>query len=318
MRNHLSRRDLFKGFGAGALSAALGVHLTLDTSRAQAQETAPLTAVYQTTLGAFDVTVVRDGLASLGIGTLVANAEAEEVNELLAANGLPGGESVPNNFKIMIVNTGSDLVVFDTGLGPGSGVGGQLLPALERVGIAPGDVTTVVLSHWHPDHLGGAAVDGAPAFPSARYLISQTEFDLLQSDEQNGGFQTALGNLQPIMDADLLGFYNDGDTIVDGIEAVAAPGHTPGHHAFLISSDGAALLNTVDAIIHPVVSTQQTGWYFGFDADPEQAVETRRALLDRIASEDLLMFGYHFPFPGIGVVAAMDEENSYRFTPLSY
>lgn len=312
----LSRRGFLKAMGVSGFGAAVGVKLLANPAPVAAQGISAGSSYYRTMLGSFDVTVIRDGVTSIGLGTLVANAESGEVNDLLAMNGFPGGESVPNNFKILVVNTGSELVVFDTGLGASNG--GQLLPTLELLGIAPGDVSTVVISHWHPDHVGGASVDGAPAFPNAQYLMTRGDYDLLQSDPSNQGFAGALAALQPVMDAGNLDFYNPGDELIGGVSAVAAPGHTPGHSAFLISSDGQSLLNTVDAIIHPVISFQRTDWYFGFDADRDQAVETRRSLLQRAADENLLLFGYHFPFPGIGVVASTDEENTFRFTPYSY
>ena len=316
MQTGMSRRNFLKGVSVGTLGAAMGVRLMAQPAPVAAQTVSPAAAFYQTMLGEFEVTVIRDGVTSIPVSTLVANASAEDVNSLLSANGFPGGETQPNNFKIMVVNTGSDLVVFDTGLG--SANGGQLLPTLELIGIDPGAVSTVVLSHWHPDHVGGASLDGAAAFPNARYVMSAVDYDLLQSDASNQGFQGALAALQGPVGAGLFDVYNAGDEILPGIEAVAAPGHTPGHSAFLISSAGSSLLNTVDAIVHPVISVQRTDWYFGFDADRDQAVATRRSLLDRIASEDLLMFGYHFPFPGIGVVATTGEADAYRYTPLSY
>jgi len=312
----MSRRSFLKGLGTTTLGAAVGVRLFADSTPVSAQDITPASSFYRTQLGDFEVTVIRDGVTSLALDTLVANAESGEINDLLAANGLPTGESVPNNFKILVVNTGSELIVFDTGLGASNG--GQLLPTLQVLGITPGDISTVVITHWHPDHVGGASIDGAPTFPNAQYLMTRGDYELLQSDPSNQGFAGALAAIQPVEDAGNLDFYSDGDEIVSGITAVSAPGHTPGHSAFLIASDGQSLMNTVDAIIHPVVSTQRTDWHFGFDADPEQAVETRRTLLQRVADDNLLMFGYHFPFPGIGGVARTDEENTFRFTPYSY
>jgi glyoxylase-like metal-dependent hydrolase (beta-lactamase superfamily II) len=200
-------------------------------------------------------------------------------------------------------------VLFDTGLGQGFS---QLMPTLELIGVSPADITTVVLSHFHPDHIGGVAPDGAVAFPNAQYVFGQVEWDFLNS----GGNEGALGTLQPVVDAGQMAYYADGDEIAPGIIAVAAPGHTPGHTGFIISSGDQVLMNTVDAIVHPVLSVQRPEWHFGFDSDPEQAISTRRNLLDRVASDNLLIFGYHFPFPGIGVIAA--EGDSWRFTPFSY
>jgi glyoxylase-like metal-dependent hydrolase (beta-lactamase superfamily II) len=307
----LSRRNFFKG-AAAASAAAMGVKLLVDAPAAAAQGVPTSAAFYRTTLGDFEVTVIRDAVSSLPLERLVANADAEAVNELLAENGFPTGEQ-PNNFKQMLVNTGENLILFDTGLGSENS---QLIPTLELMGVAPGDINMVVISHFHPDHIGGVAPGGEVAFPNAMYMMPQAEWDFLNSDTD--AFSGPLSTLQPVTDAGMMSYFSDGEEIAPGVQAVAAPGHTPGHHGFLISSGEQSLMNVVDAIIHPVISTQRTDWAFGFDANPEQATETRRALLDRIASENLMMFGYHFPFPGIGYVAATDEENTWRFTPSSY
>lgn len=310
MKN-LSRRDFLQGMGVATLGAAAGIRLSLDAAPAYAQSVATGAAFYRTALGDFELTVIRDAVATIPLSTLVANAESGEVSDVLTANGFPASDQ-PNNFKLLLVNTGENLALFDTGLGAPQS---QLMPTLELIGVAPEDISTVILSHWHPDHIGGV---GGPAFPNARYVFSQTEWDFLQANSGNQGLQGALATLQPISESGQLEFYADGEEVLPGIQAMATPGHTPGHHGFVISSGGMSLFNTVDAIVHPVISVQRTDWHFGFDADPNQAVETRRALLDQIASENMLMFGYHFPFPGIGYVAATDEANSWRFTPFSY
>jgi len=310
----LSRRNFLKGLGVGAGMAAGGVNLLYNAPTAAAQGVPMGRAYYRTMLGDFEVTVIRDAVSTLDIGTLVANAEAEAVNDLLTSYNFPTGPQ-PNNFKQLLVNTGDALVLVDTGLGsPDS----QLMPTLEELGVAPGDITNVVLTHWHPDHVGGAVLDGSPAFPNATYHMAQVEWDNINSNPDNQGFQGALQALQPILDADALVYFEQGTELLPGIEAVAAPGHTVGHTGLRMTSGEMSLMNTVDAIIHPVVSTRQTDWFFGFDSNPEQAVETRRSLLSTIADEGMLMFGYHFPFPGIGVVTALDEENSFQFTPFSY
>jgi len=311
---NLSRRNFLKGLGIGATGAALGVNLTFDAPAVYGQDVSLGSAYYRTALGDFEITVIRDAVSTLGLGTLVANADAEQVNAVLSNANFPTGEQ-SNNFKQLLVNTGDALVLFDTGLGSENS---QLIPTLEMIGVAPGDVTHVVISHWHPDHVGGVAPGGEIAFPNATYHMAQAEWDNINSNPDNQGFQGALATLQPLVDADVLVYFEDGAELLPGIEAVATPGHTAGHTGFLISSGGMRLLNTVDAIIHPVISTQRPEWFFGFDSDPEQAVETRRSLLDRAANEGLMMFGYHFPFPGIGVVAADEEDGRYRFTPLSY
>lgn len=309
-----SRRNFLKGMGIGAGMAASGVNLLTYAPTASAQSVATSSAYYRTTLGDFELTVIRDGVSSLDLGTLVANAEADAVNEVLSGANFPTGTQ-PNNFKQLLVNTGDALVLFDTGLGDENS---QLMPTLEAIGVAPGDITNVVITHWHPDHIGGVAPGGEIAFPNASYHMAQAEWDNLNSDSENQGFQGALSTLQPVVDAGAMQYFEQGSELLPGITPIAAPGHTAGHTAVELTSGDMTMVNVVDAIVHPVVSTRRPDWFFGFDSNPEQAVETRRALLSRMADEGVLMFGYHFPFPGIGVVSALDEDDSYQFTPLSY
>ncbi len=307
-----SRRNFLKSAGTGAMGAALGLKLTYAALPVDAQSTSPAAAFYTTTLGDFTITVIRDGVTSIGLDRLAANADPAEVEALLASNGFPTGEQ-PNNFKPMLINTGSDLVLIDTGLGSPTS---QLIPTLQMIGVEPDDIGTVLLTHWHPDHINGVAMDGSPTFPNATYMISQTEWDVLNAPDANQGLQGALTTLQPVVD--MLDFYNDGDAVLPGIEALATPGHTPGHHGFVISSGDQTLINVADAIVNPVISVQRPDWYFGFDAAPDQAVSTRQSLLERLSTENARIFSYHFPFPGLGYIGTGAEENSYRFNAFSY
>lgn len=319
-KNLVTRRDLLKGAGIGALGLGLGAKLTVEPAAAQMEPM--LGAVYSMPLGDFEVTVIRDGNSAITPDRLAVNADVEEVTALLAANGFPTGE-LRNVFKPMLVNTGDNLVLIDTGLGAGSGAGGQLFPTLELIGVSLEDINTVAITHWHPDHIGGILVDGSPAFPNATYMFPQVEWDFVQSvpTGNDGLDETLTGiaeNFQIVMDNAELTFFASDEELVPGIQAIASFGHTPGHHAFHISSGDAGLLNVGDAIANPVVSVQRTDWHFGFDADGETAVESRRMLLERANSDGHLLFSYHFPFPGIGYVGVGDEENSWRFNAASY
>lgn len=320
-----SRRQVLKGMSAGALGLGLGMSLSLNQQAAQAQgemavDPAKL-AVFTFAVGDFEITVIRDAVLEIPAANFAVNAEESTVMELLEANGYPSDRTL-GIVQNMVVNTGDGIVLFDTGFGTTNPVGGNLIPTMELLGMSPDDVDTVILSHFHPDHINGVAADGAPLYPNAMYLLSQPEWDVIQSAptgnaDFDGFLEGVSATLQPLVDADQLGFYSAEEEIVGGIQAVAAHGHTPGHMGHLIASGGQQLLNIVDAIPHPVITFERPDWHFSFDADPDMAVETRRALLNRAADEDLLIAGYHLPFPGIGHVANAGDD-AFRFVPLGY
>jgi len=300
----LSRRDILKGVGLGA--AGLGYGLTFGFGKLAAQDQSIASAYFQFDVGDYQLTVISDGRFGLDTSILGTNAEEGAVDALLAANGLPTG-TLPNAIQFLLVNTGSELVLLDTGRG------GSVLPSLNTLGISADDIGTVVVSHFHPDHIGGIAAEGAANFPNAQVLFPQPEWDFLQANADNEGLQGAIGALQVVSDSDQLGFYADEDEVVPGIQAIATFGHTPGHMSFLIDSNGEQLLHLVDSALNNITSVQRPDWFARFDSQPELAVESRRAILSRAADEQLQVFGYHFSFPGLGFIVPAEE--NWRFVP---
>lgn len=309
----LSRRGFLQGIGAGAVGISTGAWLNVFPALAQTSgSTAAITAFSRFNIGTFEVTVFQDAVFPFDPAIFAANATPEELAALIAANNYPEG-TINATVNIILVNTGDSLILLDTGNGAANG--GRLLATMELLGVAPADINAVVLSHFHPDHIGGAVTDGAATFPNATYYFPQAEWDFIQNppaeaaDFVNG----ALASIQPIVDAGNMLYYAAEGEILPGIVAVAAPGHTPGHSALQIVSEGAQLLNVVDAALNNLVSLARTDWYAGFDSIPDLASETRRALLTRAAEEGLQIFGYHFPFPGVGYVVA--DGDGFRFVP---
>jgi glyoxylase-like metal-dependent hydrolase (beta-lactamase superfamily II) len=214
----------------------------------------------------------------------------------------------------VVVNTGAYRVLVDTGANGLDPNTGRLLGNLREVGIAPGDIDTVILTHGHPDHIGGNTdAKGRPAFPKARYVMWKDEWDFWTSDQAEQKLDEhvkevllkfAHNNLPPIQgQVDLV----DRETeIVPGIRALAAPGHTPGHMALSISSRGEQLLCISDAVLHPI-HLEQPEWHAVVDFAPHEVVTTRRQLLNRAATEKSLVLAFHFPFPGLGHVVQKGE-----------
>ena len=259
-------------------------------------------------LGAFEVTTLLAGsrVSENPQETFGTNATPEEFAAASAANFIPA-DRTRNFFTPTLVNTGAELVLFDTGLAA-EGTGA----ALAAAGIAPDQVDVVVLTHMHGDHIGGLmAADGTtPFYPNARYVTGGAEHNHW-SGQANEGFDK---NVKPLNEK--FTFLDDGGAVVSGITAMAAFGHTPGHMAYVVESDGQRLAITADTANHYVWSLQFPDWEVRFDADKAAAAATRKALFGMIAADRIPFIGYHMPFPGIGYVEPKDA--GFRFVPASY
>ena len=226
-------------------------------------------------------------------------------------------------FNVLLVRTGPELVLVDTGCGSSMGAaGGKLGALLNAVGIEPGQITGVILTHAHRDHFGGLLdAEKRPAFPNAKLFVGKKEHDFWMSSapDLSGMAVPAEAAKEFVLGAQAaLSAYKDkrqlvagGDKILDGFELLETPGHTPGHLAVIIGSGKDQLLHFADVANHHALSFAHPGWRFAFDADPGLAVETRRKLFDRAAAEKLRLFGAHMPFPGLGRVKKAG--NAYEF-----
>jgi len=259
-------------------------------------------------LGGFEVTTL---LAGTRAGdkpqeTFGTNAAAEDFAALSAANFIPA-DMTQNFFTPTVVNTGAELVLFDTGL---SAEG--TLAALTAAGMTADMVDVVVLTHMHGDHIGGLmGADGTtPTFANARYVTGAVEHNNW-STAANEGFDK---NVKPLNDK--ITFLDDGGSPVSGITAMAAPGHTPGHMIYMVDSNGQRLAITADTANHYVWSLQRPDWEVRFDADKAAAAATRKAAFGMIAADRIPFIGYHMPFPGLGFVEAAGE--GFRYVPASY
>lgn len=319
-RSNVSRRDILKGMGAGALGFAFFQQGTIATSAQDDMMGLPLAAKYYGfTIGEFQAMVIADGSTSLPAPIMGANQDPEDVTAFMETKKLVDNEgNIPNIFDILVISTGDDLILFDTGLGASD----QLVSTLGAVGISPEDVTKVMITHFHPDHVNGLSTEGSLTFSNAQVFFPQPEFGFMESTPEDspayGTVANAMGKLQPALDADMVTFYNDGDSPVDGITAMAAHGHTPGMMAFMIESNGESLLNIVDSAINVYTGTQNPDWYVQFDAMPDMAVENRKKMFAMSSDDNVRLFGYHFPFPGIGYAVRQGDADEWVWTPSSY
>lgn len=227
-------------------------------------------------------------------------------------------------YNCLFVDTGLNKVLVDTGMGPGgdSSKGqGRLLAGLAEEGIAPGDIDTVIISHAHPDHLcGNIRADGQLAFPGASFIFWKEEWEFWTTsraeEELPGKFKKNLlscarQQLPPL--AERVRLMEREEEIVPGIKALAAPGHTPGLMVAAIASGGEQVFCVSDLLIHPL-HVEYPEWYSAIDIDPEQNIVSRRRILRKALVEKALLFGFHFPFPGLGRVSG--DQNKWHWKPV--
>jgi glyoxylase-like metal-dependent hydrolase (beta-lactamase superfamily II) len=259
-------------------------------------------------LGSFEVTTL---LAGTRAGdkpqeTFGTNASPEDFAALSAANFIPA-DMTQNFFTPTVVNTGAELVLFDTGL---SAEG--TLAAMTSAGFSPDQIDVVVLTHMHGDHIGGLmGSDGiAPTFANARYVTGATEHNYW-AGAANEGFDK---NVKPLNDK--ITFIDNSGSVTGGITGMDAFGHSPGHMVYQVESDGQRLMITADTANHYVWSLQKPDWEVRFDADKAAAANVRKQVFGQIAADKIPFIGYHMPFPGIGYVEPMGD--GFRYVPASY
>lgn len=272
--------------------------------------------------GDFEITTLSDGrrAGEAPEKTYAVDQEPKVVAALLEENLLPADRFV-NSFTPVLINTGKELVLCDTGMGADArGAGqGRLTKALEASGYKADDISLVVLSHFHPDHIGGLMEDGKPSFANARYAAGQKEFDFWTDPARLDSPAKAVAemvakNVKPL--AEKMTFLDDDSEVVSGIRSVAAYGHTPGHLAFRVENGGKSLMLISDTANHFVITLQRPEWHVSFDMDKEAAAQTRKRMFDMIATDRLPFIGYHMPFPALAYLKP--EGEGYRYIAETY
>ncbi len=297
-----------------ALGAAVALPLAAGVTPARAAGSEPKSATPNTRsfkLGDFTVTTLldgsfpRDGAKEIFGG----GASDEEFASVSAENFIPADQA-QFFFTPTLVDTGSELVLFDTGLGQGG-----IQAALSEAGVAPDAIDVVVLTHMHPDHIGGMTTDGAPTFPNARYVTAAAEYDFWAAqDAGNRVGDLVAEKVTPL--AEKMTFIEDGGDVVSGVTAKAAFGHTPGHMVYHLENNGQRLILTADLANHYVWSFAHPDWEVKFDMDKAAATAARRDVLGLLAADRVPMIGYHMPFPAAGYVEKRGD--GFRFVPVSY
>ncbi|MEB8387516.1 MBL fold metallo-hydrolase [Rhodobacteraceae bacterium KMM 6894] len=298
----ITRRSLLANAAALPIAAALPM---------AAQAAAPMLGTAlppfrRIMLGGFEVTTLLAGSRAVPDPHSIFGLNVDgDTFQAAATDALLPTDAAQFYFTPTIINTGSELILFDTGLSPEG-----TTAALNAAGYSPDQVDKVVLTHMHGDHIGGLMQGDTPTFTNASYVTGATEFDAWAKMD-NEGFET---KMRPL--AEQTKMIEPGQDVTSGITAMNAYGHTPGHMAYRVESDGRNLILAVDFANHYVFSLANPDWEVKFDMDKSAAAATRRKMLEMMAADKLPFVGYHMPFPAFGFVETAGD--GFAYVPDSY
>jgi glyoxylase-like metal-dependent hydrolase (beta-lactamase superfamily II) len=327
--NTLNRRALLTGAAAtGAAALTSAPSSSAQAAAALSGQQAP--GWYRYKVGDIEVTVATDGVNRFKFPDgFVANQSRQEVNAALAATyAQPAPDMIAIPYCPCAVNTGSRLVVIDTGTGEANferskGAAGQFQRNLKAAGIDRNQVNVVIISHIHGDHINGLlTADNKPAFPNAEIMVPAPEWKFFIDDgemsrQSSARMKGVFAGFRRVFDA--LGRkvtqYEAGKEIVPGITAVATHGHTPGHMSHIVSSGKGKVYIQADVTNLPIF-VRNPGWHLMFDQDAKMAEETRRKVYDMLVAEKMMVQGFHYPFPALAYIEK--SGSGYREMPVPW
>jgi len=281
----------------------------------------------RTKVGDAEVIALIDGIARRPLGEeFVKNAPLAEVRALLASQNLPT-DYIDVPFTPFLIVAGGRKILLDTGLGEfGGPTTGKLLEHLHAAGVQPSEIDTVVISHYHGDHINGLRnKDGSLTYPKAKVHVPAPEHAFWFDDAKmnaappaaKGAFENArrvIGSLP----ADILMKYEPGQELAPGIKAEAAFGHTPGMSMVSVQSEGQRFMYVADLTNVPSLFARSPDWAVQFDMDAELAHQTRRRVFDMLVKDKVTAGGYHFPFPAIGTLQAAGAPGAVNIAGTGY
>jgi glyoxylase-like metal-dependent hydrolase (beta-lactamase superfamily II) len=252
--------------------------------------------VHVTALSDAQFVAANDGkLFGVGIGP-------DAVSDVLKSAGEPT-DRVTLGVDALLVQSGGSNVLIDTGLGPSAH--GVLMASLAKAGLKPDDISLVLITHAHGDHIGGlVTADGSPAFPKATIRISAPDWTWLQTQPNMAALIKAI---TPSVKT-----FKPGDRVAPGITSVPLKGHTPGHVGYQIVSGKEKIFDFGDTAHSSVVSLAEPDWPMGFDNDQKLGETNRRKVLTQLAKDHELIFAPHFPFPGVGRIVGDGDHFAWQ------
>jgi glyoxylase-like metal-dependent hydrolase (beta-lactamase superfamily II) len=311
----ISRREFV--LSAAAAGAAFGLDGPLEIVGRAFAQAAPAGGIVKFRVGDIEVIQLYDGVwAKAHDEKFIRNATLDQTKAALRAGGLTDAH-VPVPFTVTAVRRGADLVLFD------SGTGAQLAPTAGNItkndlwkaaGIDPVKVSTIVMTHFHPDHISGlmAKDTNAAVFPNAQIHVPAAEYKFWINPAVKAG---AARRIQAVFPGwkNIRQFEGEAE-VVRGVRAIATYGHTPGHTSYHLSSGNQQLIVLGDVTNVRALNLANPGWHLVFDMDPALAESNRRKIADRAVAERIMLTGYHWGMPGAGTITR--QGNGYALEPV--
>lgn len=318
---NMTRRTVL---GSAAAAAAFGLARKIEfvPPAFAAMPDEPTVGFYRYKVGSVEVTAIYDGIwRKPHDPAFIANASVDDTKAALAKAGLPT-EFMPIPLTVVVLKINDRLIMMDAGSGVGQWQGNAThLPAnMAAAGIDYRAIDTIMISHFHPDHVWGLMEKetSAPVFPNAELIVHSTEYnwwtdparlDKLPAGRKPAGKRIA-DNFPKWKNWKLV---EDGAEVAPGIQIIAAPGHTPGHSVYLVDGGSEQFMVSADTMYVPALLAPHPDWQGSYDQDGPAAIATRHQLIDRVIADNIRICGSHFPFPGTGTF--VKDGNAYGFTP---
>jgi glyoxylase-like metal-dependent hydrolase (beta-lactamase superfamily II) len=304
---NITRRTVLKTAGASAALGALGIRAGW--------------AATEIDLGDMQITTLSDGFLTQPADFMFAPMPQDELAAYLASKGMERDAPLTPGCNVTLVRHEGRVILFDAGSGTTFlPTVGELPDALSALGVDPGEITHVVFTHCHADHLWGVLDDfDEPFFYNAEHMMGQVEFDYWADPATvdtiaEDRVPMAVGAKRRLdVIGDQMTLFGDGAEILPGIAARATFGHSPGHMSFELRSGGNSVMVVGDAILNDHTAFAHPDWPIGADSDHEAAAQVRRSLLDQMAQGEMTMIGFHLPNGGIGRVERQGD--AFAFVP---